>query len=160
MCFRGFPDVDGQKEQFFAGKIMTDLVDEVGFVGAVAAPSGPELQQNYFPFDGVVSEFFAARGGGIESGAGSLSLGSATRPRAARSKAHASAPGRRMDRVGMGECNTTWVRSCQFALLVPFAEPRGELGRTQTARKQSIRQWASLRVADHSSRIIGSTAQQ
>jgi len=40
-------------------------------------------------------------GGGIESEAGSLSLGSATKPRAARSKAQASAPRRRMDRVGM-----------------------------------------------------------
>jgi hypothetical protein len=47
---------------------MTDLVDEVGFVGAVAAPSGPKFEQNNFPFDGVVGEFFAGRGGGIESG--------------------------------------------------------------------------------------------
>jgi len=73
--FLGFADIDGQKEQSFAGEIMADLVDEAGFVGAVAAPSGPKFEQNNFPFDGVVGELFAARGGGIESGRRFLVLG-------------------------------------------------------------------------------------
>ncbi|HYR83625.1 MAG TPA: hypothetical protein VE422_06075, partial [Terriglobia bacterium] len=58
-----------------AGEIMTDLVDEVGFVGAVAAPGGPKFEQNNFPFDGVVGELFAGRGGGVESGGRLLVFG-------------------------------------------------------------------------------------
>ena len=73
--FLGFTDINGQKEQSFAGEIMTDLVHEVGFVGAVAAPSGTELQQKNFPFDGVIGELFADRRGGNESGGRFLVLG-------------------------------------------------------------------------------------
>src|SRR6266849_5016752 len=61
----------------------------------------------------------------LNRGEGSLSLGSATRPRAARSKAHASAPGRRMDRadmqnviqLGLGLVNLLcWYRSRDLAM--------------------------------------------
>ena len=74
--FLGFADVNGQKEQAVAGKIMTDLVHEVRFVGALTAPGGPEFQQNDFPFDGVVGEFFAAGCDGVESRCGLFVLGS------------------------------------------------------------------------------------
>ena len=40
----GLAHVDGEKDQTFISELMADLVDEGGFVGAEAAPSGPELQ--------------------------------------------------------------------------------------------------------------------
>src|SRR6266849_7874267 len=73
--FLDSPTSMARKEQSFTGKIMTDLVHEVRFVGAEAAPGGPKFEQNNFPFDGVVGELFAGRGGGIESGRRLLVLG-------------------------------------------------------------------------------------
>ena len=63
----GFPHVDGQKDQAFAGELMADLVDEGGFVSAEAAPGGPEFEEHDLAFDGVVGEFFTGRGGGVEA---------------------------------------------------------------------------------------------
>jgi hypothetical protein len=40
----GLAHVDGEKDQAFAGELMADLVDEGGFVGAEAAPGGPEFE--------------------------------------------------------------------------------------------------------------------
>jgi hypothetical protein len=55
---------------------MTDLVDKSGFVGAEAAPSGPEFEEDDFAFDGVIGEFFASGGDGVEVGGRLLVLGS------------------------------------------------------------------------------------
>ncbi len=71
----GFPNVDGQKEQSFAGESITNLVHEARFVGAIGAPSGPEFQQNDFPFDRVIGEFFAGGRGGAESVGGFFIFG-------------------------------------------------------------------------------------
>jgi hypothetical protein len=68
--FLGFAHVDGEKDQSFASKLMADLVDEGGFVSAEAAPGGPEFEQDDFAFDGVIGEFFAGGGGGVEAGRG------------------------------------------------------------------------------------------
>jgi hypothetical protein len=65
--FLGFADVDGEKEQAFGSKLMADLIDESSFFGAEAAPGGPELEENDFTFDGLVSEFFAGSRGGAET---------------------------------------------------------------------------------------------
>jgi len=65
--FPGFADVDGEEDEAFAGELMADLVDEGGFVGAEAAPGGPEFEKNDFAFDGVVGEFFAGGGDGVEA---------------------------------------------------------------------------------------------
>ena len=64
--FPGFADVDSEEDEAFAGELMADLVDEGGFVGAKAAPGGPEFEKDDFAFDGVVGEFFAGGGDGVE----------------------------------------------------------------------------------------------
>jgi hypothetical protein len=71
----GFADVDGEKEQAFGGKLMADLVDEGSFLGAEAAPGGPEFEKNDFAFDGVIGEFFASSGRGVEPRGGFLIFG-------------------------------------------------------------------------------------
>ena len=64
--FLGFADVDGEEDEAFAGELMADLVDEGGFVGAEAAPGGPEFEKDDFAFDGFVGELFAGSGDGVE----------------------------------------------------------------------------------------------
>src|SRR5438034_6836252 len=49
--FLGFTDVDSEKNEPFGGEFLADLVDEGGFVRAVAAPSGPEFKQSYLALD-------------------------------------------------------------------------------------------------------------
>jgi len=60
----GFADVNGEKNQPFGSEFLADFVHESRFFRAVAAPSGPELQQNHFALDGIVVEFFAGGGCG------------------------------------------------------------------------------------------------
>ena len=62
----GFADMYGKNNQGFAGKFLGDLVDEAGFLGAIAAPGGPELEEHDLAFDGFVGEFFAASGGSVK----------------------------------------------------------------------------------------------
>ncbi len=64
--FLGFADIDGEKDEAFWRELLADFVDEGSFVGAVAAPGGPELEENDSAFDGVVGKFFAGGGGGVE----------------------------------------------------------------------------------------------
>ena len=68
--FLGFADVDGEKDQSFGRKLLADLIDKGGLIGAEAAPGGPEFEQNHFALDGLVVEFLAGgRGGGkVRSG--------------------------------------------------------------------------------------------
>jgi len=75
----GFADIDGEKDQTLVGKLVADLVDEGGFVGAEAAPGGPELEENDFAFDVFVVEFFASGRGGVETGRGLFVLGAGER---------------------------------------------------------------------------------
>jgi hypothetical protein len=49
---------------------MADFVDEGGFVGAEAAPGGPELEEDDFAFDGFVGELFSRGGDGVEARGG------------------------------------------------------------------------------------------
>ena len=71
----GFADVDGEEDEAFAGELVADFVDEGGFVGAEAAPGGPELEEDDFAFDGGVGEFFAGSGSGVEARGGLFVLG-------------------------------------------------------------------------------------
>jgi hypothetical protein len=64
--FLGFADINGEKDEALGGELLADSVDESSFVGAVAAPSGPKFEENDFAFDGIVGEFLAGGGGGIE----------------------------------------------------------------------------------------------
>jgi hypothetical protein len=96
----GFADVDGEEKESFGGEVMTDFIDEGGFVGAEAAPGGPEFEKDDFALDGGVIEFFAVVVVALKRGAGSLALGTATRERAARSKAE-DTPARK--RMGLGD---------------------------------------------------------
>src|SRR6266852_8032273 len=73
--FLGFADVDGEEDEAFAGELMADLVDEGGFVGAEAAPGGPEFEEDDFAFDGFVGELFAGGGGGVEARGGFFVFG-------------------------------------------------------------------------------------
>src|ERR1700733_4287478 len=75
--FLGFADVDSQNEEVFAGKFLIDFVNEGRFDGAEGAPSGPELEENHFAFDGDAGELFAVDSGGVEAGRGLSGLGSA-----------------------------------------------------------------------------------
>ncbi len=71
--FDGFPglaDVDGKEDEAFVSELVADFVDEGGFVGAEAAPGGPEFEEDDFAFDGVVGELFAGGGGGVEARGG------------------------------------------------------------------------------------------
>jgi len=68
--FPGFADVDGEKDEALDGELMADLVDEGGFVGAEATPGGPEFEEDDLAFDGVVGEFFAGGGDGVEAWGG------------------------------------------------------------------------------------------
>jgi len=61
---------------------VADFVDEGGFVGAVAAPGGPEFEEDDFAFDGVVGELFAGGGDGVEARGGLFVLGSGERAKA------------------------------------------------------------------------------
>jgi len=65
--FLGFTDIDRKKDEAFGGELLADFIEESSFVGTVAAPSGPELEENDFAFDGIVGELFAGRGSGIEA---------------------------------------------------------------------------------------------
>ena len=71
----GFADVDGKEDEAFIGELKADFVDEGGFVGAEAAPSGPEFEEDDFAFDGVVSELFAGGSDGVEVRGGLFVLG-------------------------------------------------------------------------------------
>lgn len=51
-----------RRNQAFGGEFFADLVHEGGFVGAKAAPGGPEFEQRHFAFDRRVGEFFAGGG--------------------------------------------------------------------------------------------------
>ncbi len=73
--FFGFADVDGEKDEAFVGELVADLVDEGGFVGAEAAPGGPEFEEDDLAFDGFVGELFAGGSGGVEARGGLLVLG-------------------------------------------------------------------------------------
>src|SRR5258708_37403579 len=75
----GFADVDGEEDEALAGELMADFVDEGGFVGAEAAPSGPEFEEDDFAFDGFVGEFFSGGCGGVEAGGGLFVLGGGER---------------------------------------------------------------------------------
>ncbi len=77
--FPGFADVDGEEDEAFCGELMADLVDEGGFVSAEAAPGGPEFEEDDFAFDGVVGEFFAGGGDGVEVRGRLLVLGAGER---------------------------------------------------------------------------------
>ena len=68
--FFGLADVDGKKDEAFVGELVADLVNEGGFFDAVAAPGGPEFEEDDFAFDGVVGELFAGGGGGVEAWSG------------------------------------------------------------------------------------------
>jgi hypothetical protein len=63
----GFADVDGEKDESLSGKIVTDFIDEGGFLGAEAAPSGPEFEEDDFSLDGGVIDFLAGGSGGVEA---------------------------------------------------------------------------------------------
>src|SRR5439155_844610 len=73
--FLGFTDVDSEKNEPFGGEFLADLVDEGGFVRAVAAPSGPEFKQSYLALDGPIGELFAGRRGGGKTRGGFLFVG-------------------------------------------------------------------------------------
>jgi hypothetical protein len=77
--FLGFADVDGEEDEAFVGELVADFVDEGSFVGAEAAPGGPEFEEDDFSFDGVVGELFAGGGGGVEARGGLFVLGSGKR---------------------------------------------------------------------------------
>ena len=66
----GFADVDGEEDEAFIGEFVADFVDEGGFVGAEAAPSSPEFEEDDFAFDGVVGELFAGRSSSVEARGG------------------------------------------------------------------------------------------
>lgn len=75
--FLGFAHVDSEHQEVFAGKFVIDFVNEGRFDGAEGAPSGPELEEDHFAFDGHVRELFAVGSSGVEAGRGLFSLGSA-----------------------------------------------------------------------------------
>ncbi len=77
--FFGFADIDGKKDEAFAGELVANFVDEGGFVGAEAAPGGPEFEEDDFAFDGFVGELFAGGGDGVETRGGLFVLGSGER---------------------------------------------------------------------------------
>ena len=55
-------DINGKNNEAFGGKVVVDLVHEGSFISAIFAPSGPELEQDDFAFDGSVGERFAVGG--------------------------------------------------------------------------------------------------
>ena len=71
----GFADVNGENDQAFGGKLFADFVNEGRFVGAEAAPGGPELEQRHFALDGFVGELLAGGSGGGKVRSGFLVLG-------------------------------------------------------------------------------------
>jgi hypothetical protein len=89
--FLGFTDVESEKNEPFGGEFLADLVDEGGFVRAVAALSGPEFKQSYLALDGPIGELFAGRRGGGKTRGGSFSLEPTARSRALPSRAAHSA---------------------------------------------------------------------
>ena len=64
--FPGFADVDSEEDEALVREFVADFVDEGGFVGAEAAPGGPEFEEDDFALDGFVGEFFASGGDGVE----------------------------------------------------------------------------------------------
>ena len=64
----GLTDIDGKNNEAFGGKIVVDLVHEGGFISAIFAPGGPELEQDDFALDGSVGERFAVGGARGEAG--------------------------------------------------------------------------------------------
>jgi hypothetical protein len=50
--FPGFADVDGENNEIFFGVFVANFFDEWRFGAAVSAPGRPELEQDYFAFDG------------------------------------------------------------------------------------------------------------
>ena len=46
--FPGFADVNGEKDEALGREFFADFVHEGGFIGAEAAPGGPEFEQNDF----------------------------------------------------------------------------------------------------------------
>src|SRR5205807_6564110 len=71
----GFADVNGEKDEALGREFFADFVNEGGFVGAEAAPGGPELEQGHFALDGIVGELFAGGRGGGKVRSGFLVLG-------------------------------------------------------------------------------------
>src|SRR6266699_778817 len=65
--FPGFADVDSENNEIFFGVFVADFFDEWRFGAAVSAPGRPELEQDYFAFDGSVGEGFAGGRLGVET---------------------------------------------------------------------------------------------
>src|SRR5882724_635324 len=65
--FPGFADVDGENNEIFLGVFVADFFDKRRFGAAVSAPGRPELEQDYFAFDGSVREGFAGGRLGVET---------------------------------------------------------------------------------------------
>jgi hypothetical protein len=65
---------------------MADLVDEGGFVGAEAAPSGPKFEEHDLAFDGFVGEFFTSGCGGVEAGGGLFVFGAGERAKSGKNQ--------------------------------------------------------------------------
>lgn len=73
--FPGFADVNREKDEAFGRKLFADFVDEGRFVGAEAAPGGPEFEERDFAFDGFVGELLSCGGCGGKVRSGFLVLG-------------------------------------------------------------------------------------
>src|SRR5690348_5766540 len=71
----GFADVNSEKDQALGCKLFPDFVDKGRFIGAEAAPCGPELEQRHFALDGIVGELFAGGGCGGKMRSGFFVLG-------------------------------------------------------------------------------------
>jgi len=66
----GFEDIDGEHDQAFICELLGDVVDQRGFVFAVLAPGGPELEEDDLAFHRSVVELVASRSFGAEARSG------------------------------------------------------------------------------------------